>query len=60
MSVGLIELNEWDIAVRVFWEITWLTLAMVLTALTITANVHPSLKMPGLAWEVSENKLSSN
>ena len=60
VSVGQIELNAKDILLSASWKITWLTLAMVLTALTITANVHPSLKMPGLAWEVSVNNLFSN
>ena len=46
---GLIELNEMDILSKAFGKLIGLTLAMVLTALTITANVHPSLKMPGLA-----------
>ena len=46
---GLIELNEMDILSKAFGKLLGLTLAMVLTALTITANVHPSLKMPGLA-----------
>ena len=60
VSVGLIELNEMDILSKAFGKLIGLTLAMVLTALTITANVHPSLKMPGLAWQVSGNNLSSN
>ena len=31
--------------------------SLVLAGLTVTANVNPSLKMPGLAWEVNVNHL---
>ena len=57
VSVGLIEMNEYEIVQAWFNKKTWLTLMLVLTSLTITANVHPSLKMTGLLWEVSVNNL---
>ena len=38
-----------------FWKAAWSTLTLALTGLTITANLHPSLKMPGLDWQVSGN-----
>ena len=54
IAVGLIEMNELDIVELLFWQVIWSTFTLVLTGLTITADLHPSLKMPGLLWEVSE------
>ena len=34
--------------------------SLVLAGLTVTANVNPSLEMPGLAWEVRFNHLFAN
>ena len=51
VSVGLIEMNELDL----FFKMLWLILVVVLTGLTITANLHPSLKMRDLAWQVIVN-----
>ena len=52
VTVGLIEMNEFNIAEELLRKMVWLILTLLLTDLTITANVHPSLKMPGIAWEV--------
>ena len=52
VSVGLIEINEYGVVSGLFFKIIWLVLFLVLTGLTMTANVHPSLKMAGLDWEV--------
>ena len=54
IAVGMIEMNELDIVELLFWQVIWSTFTLVLTGLTITADLHPSLKMPGLLWEVSE------
>ena len=55
ISVGLLEMNELDVVRDLFGKAAFLTLTLVLTGLTITANLHPSLKMPGLDWQVSGN-----
>ena len=52
VSVGLIKINKFEVVQNLFFKIIWLILFLVLTGLTITANVHPSLKMSALDWEV--------
>ena len=55
VSFGLMEENELVIVAILFLKITFLVLNMLLTGLTITANMNPSLELPGLAWEVIAN-----
>ena len=55
VSFGLMEENEFSIFGILFLKITFLVLNMFLTGLTITANMNPSLELPGLAWEVIAN-----
>ena len=57
VTVGLIEMNASDIAKGLFGLMVFLVLTLLLTGLTITANVYPSLELPGLAWEVSLNNV---
>ena len=55
ISVGLLEMNELDVVRGLLDKMIFLIFSLVLTGLTITANLHPSLKMPGLDWQVSGN-----
>ena len=58
VPVGLIEMSEFEIARKLSEKMISLCLILLMTILTITANVHPSLKLPGLAlWKVIRNYL---
>lgn len=59
VSVGLLEMNDYNIAIGLAHKITWVFFTFFLTCLAITANVHPSFRMPGLFWEVNMNFLKS-
>ena len=53
VTVGRIEINEYEVVMQFLFKIFWLIGILLLTCLTITANLHPSLKLPGLFWQVS-------
>ena len=53
VPVGLIEMSEFELARKLSEKMLSFCLILLMTILTITANVHPSLKLPGLAlWKV--------
>ena len=58
VPVGLIEMSEFELARKLSEKMLSLCLILLMTILTITVNVHPSLKLPGLAlWKVIRNYL---
>ena len=57
VSVGQIEMSKLDIFVEVVDKIMFLSFILTLIGLTITANVYPSLTMPGFYWEVGNISL---
>ena len=54
VTVGRIEINEYEVVMQFLFKIFWLIGILLLICLTITANLYPSLKLPGLFWQVSE------
>ena len=52
VSVGLLEMSEKEIFINLVNQLILMIFNLLLTALTIAANVHPSLKMSGLLWKV--------
>ena len=58
VAVGRIEINEYEVVLQLLRDkIFGLILIPMLTCLTITANLYPSLKLPldsGLFWQVNE------